>query len=47
MIIELPIADVAAGTVYNAVSVVAAGLDCPNTLYVVGIIILPLIRMVI
>jgi hypothetical protein len=47
IIIELPIADVEAGTVYNAVSVVAAGLDCPSTLYVVAIIILPLIKMVI
>jgi hypothetical protein len=31
-ITELATDDVAAGTVYRAVSVVADGLDCPNTL---------------
>jgi len=36
-ITELATADVAAGTVYRAVSVVAAGLDCPSTLYAVAI----------
>jgi hypothetical protein len=35
--IDEMIADVEAGTVYRVVSVVAAGFDCPNTLYIVGI----------
>jgi hypothetical protein len=32
------IASVAEGTVYSAVAVVAAGADCPKTLYAVAII---------
>jgi hypothetical protein len=41
MVIVDTIACVADGTVYSVVAVVADGLDCPSTLYVVGIIISP------
>jgi hypothetical protein len=37
MLIVLITALVAAATVYNVVAVVAAGFDCPKTLYVVAI----------
>lgn len=38
------IVDVLAGTVYKVVSVVAAGADCPSTLYVVAIVYAPINR---
>ena len=38
------IVDVLAGTVYKVVSVVAAGADCPSTLYVVAIVYAPIYK---
>ena len=38
------IVDVAAGTVYKVVKVVADGADCPSTLYVVAIVYAPIYR---
>ena len=40
--IELHTVDVAAGTVYKSVGVVAEGLTCPNILYTFGIIYDPI-----
>ena len=37
-------AELAAGTVYNVVNVLALGWTCPSTLYVVGIIYAPIKR---